>query len=145
MSATSKTTEDFEVGAVAHVTFRVRCEKLGHGEEVFLVPTRDPSSTAKVRLERFPRFERLKGRKGLEDSFSFLVSIFWYSRVFRKQVGALESKRTGWNDSSDLLSWSSQSLLIVRIPKLWKLFQILVFSRISISPFHFLYFLTSRL
>jgi hypothetical protein len=27
-----------EVGAVAHVTFRVRCEPLSHGEEVFLVP-----------------------------------------------------------------------------------------------------------
>lgn len=36
MSATTRTA-DFEVGAVAHVTFRVRCESLGHGEEVFLV------------------------------------------------------------------------------------------------------------
>lgn len=35
MSATNKA--DFEVGAVAHVSFRVRCERLGHGEEVFLV------------------------------------------------------------------------------------------------------------
>jgi len=37
MSASHKTDADFEVGAVAHVTFRVRCETLGHGEEVFLV------------------------------------------------------------------------------------------------------------
>jgi hypothetical protein len=37
MSATHKT--DFEVGSVvqAQVSFRVRCETLGHGEEVFLV------------------------------------------------------------------------------------------------------------
>uniref|UniRef100_A0A7S2Y679 Alpha,alpha-trehalose-phosphate synthase (UDP-forming) n=1 Tax=Entomoneis paludosa TaxID=265537 RepID=A0A7S2Y679_9STRA len=37
MSATDRTTADFEVGAVAHVNFRVRCESLGYGEEVFLV------------------------------------------------------------------------------------------------------------
>jgi len=37
MSATATTDREFEVGAVAHVTFRVRCEKLGIGEEVFLV------------------------------------------------------------------------------------------------------------
>jgi hypothetical protein len=42
MSATDKTA-DFEVGAVAHVTFRVRCEKLGHGEEVFMVMDGDPT------------------------------------------------------------------------------------------------------
>jgi len=36
-AATDRTAADFEVGAVAHVTFRVRCDKLGHGEEVFLV------------------------------------------------------------------------------------------------------------
>lgn len=40
MSATIKTA-DFEVGSVAHVTFRVRCETLGHGEEVFLVAEGD--------------------------------------------------------------------------------------------------------
>ena len=28
-------------GALAHVTFRVRCETLGHGEEVFLVKEDD--------------------------------------------------------------------------------------------------------
>lgn len=37
MSATNKQAADFEAGAVAHVSFRVRCEKLGHGEEIFLV------------------------------------------------------------------------------------------------------------
>jgi len=38
MSATDQvSSEDYEVGAVAHVTFRVRCEKFGQGEEVFLV------------------------------------------------------------------------------------------------------------
>lgn len=41
MSATDKTAADFEVGSVAHVNFRVRCEKLGHGEEVLLVAESD--------------------------------------------------------------------------------------------------------
>ena len=36
MSATDRT-DAFEVG-IAHVNFRVRCETLGHGDEVFLVP-----------------------------------------------------------------------------------------------------------
>lgn len=35
MSATDRT-DSFEVG-IAHVNFRVRCETLGHGDEVFLV------------------------------------------------------------------------------------------------------------
>jgi hypothetical protein len=39
---------EFEVGSVAHVTFRVRCESLGHGDEVFLVPSGD-KGTNKVR------------------------------------------------------------------------------------------------
>jgi hypothetical protein len=30
-----------ETGAIAHVHFRVRCERLGHGEEVFLVQEGD--------------------------------------------------------------------------------------------------------
>lgn len=30
-----------ESGAIAHVNFRVRCETLGHGEEVFLVQAGD--------------------------------------------------------------------------------------------------------
>lgn len=37
MSATASTDKEFELGAVAHVTFRVRCEKFGFGQEVFLV------------------------------------------------------------------------------------------------------------
>ena len=37
MSATSKTAAEFGAGAVAQVSFRVKCESLGHGEEVFLV------------------------------------------------------------------------------------------------------------
>ena len=41
MSATNKTAADFEAGSVAHVNFRVRCETLGHGEEVFLVAQSD--------------------------------------------------------------------------------------------------------
>lgn len=41
MSATNKTEADFDAGSVAHVTFRVRCEGLGHGEEVFLVAEGD--------------------------------------------------------------------------------------------------------
>ena len=31
----------FDGGAIAHVDFRVRCEHLGHGEEVFLVQEGD--------------------------------------------------------------------------------------------------------
>lgn len=37
MSATDKTAAVSETGAVAHVDFRVRCESLGFGEEVYLV------------------------------------------------------------------------------------------------------------
>jgi len=48
MSATDRTAADFETAAVAHVHFRVRCETLGHGEEVFLVP--DSGGMAKVRF-----------------------------------------------------------------------------------------------
>lgn len=46
MSATDRTAADFEAAAVAHVHFRVRCETLGHGEEVYLVP--DGGGMAKV-------------------------------------------------------------------------------------------------
>jgi hypothetical protein len=42
MSATASTDADFEAGSVAHVTFRVRCETLGHGDEVFLVAEGEP-------------------------------------------------------------------------------------------------------
>mgnify|MGYP005847112131 CR=1 FL=1 len=41
MSATDRTDAHFEVG-VAHVSFRVRCETLGHGDEVFLVSEEGP-------------------------------------------------------------------------------------------------------
>lgn len=37
MSATDRTVADNDVGSVAHVLFRVRCESLGYGEEVYLV------------------------------------------------------------------------------------------------------------
>jgi hypothetical protein len=45
MSATDRTTASFEVGAAAHVNFRVRCESLGHGEEVYLVAEEDKGRT----------------------------------------------------------------------------------------------------
>lgn len=41
MSASSKVPVAVETGAIAHVNFRVRCETLGHGEEVFLVQEGD--------------------------------------------------------------------------------------------------------
>ena len=45
MSATSRvlmpTSGGVQVGAIAHVHFRVRCEALGHGEEVFLAQEGD--------------------------------------------------------------------------------------------------------
>lgn len=47
MSATDQTDAQFDVG-IAHVSFRVRCETLGHGDEVFLV-SEDGSRTRKVR------------------------------------------------------------------------------------------------
>lgn len=67
MSATDKA--DFEVGAVAHVSFRVRCENLSHGEEVYLVSESDLGRQVKVRARAFVRRCRL-----------FLLFIF--SRVF---------------------------------------------------------------
>lgn len=48
MSATDRTA-DFEAGAVAHVSFKVNCEKIGHGEEVFLV-TESEEGVTKVCL-----------------------------------------------------------------------------------------------
>jgi hypothetical protein len=45
MSAATDRTATFEVGAVAHVNFRVRCESLGHGEEVYLVAEGDKGRT----------------------------------------------------------------------------------------------------
>jgi len=54
MSATDKTATDFEVGAVAHVNFRVRCDKLSHGEEIFLVAESD-QGMQKVRLRFLSR------------------------------------------------------------------------------------------
>lgn len=41
MSATDKTTVEFDVGAVAYANFRVRCEGLGYGEQVYLVAEDD--------------------------------------------------------------------------------------------------------
>jgi hypothetical protein len=43
MSATSQvvTTPNSSGGAIAHVNFRVRCETLGHGEDVYLVEKND--------------------------------------------------------------------------------------------------------
>lgn len=51
MSATNKTA-DFDVGAVTHVNFRVRCEQLGHGEEVFLVAEGDEGMQKVRRKDR---------------------------------------------------------------------------------------------
>jgi hypothetical protein len=48
MSATDRTAADFEAAASALVHFRVRCEGLSHGEEVFLVPL--AGGPSKVRL-----------------------------------------------------------------------------------------------
>ena len=38
------------VGCIAHVTFRVRCETLGHGEEVFLIAIMDHSNNNNTEL-----------------------------------------------------------------------------------------------
>ena len=47
MSGAASLSTDLEGGSVANVTFRVRCEPLGHGEEVFLVPD-EPQGMEKV-------------------------------------------------------------------------------------------------
>lgn len=61
MSATDKTASTFEAGSVAHVTFRVRCEGLRHGEEVFLVEEAEhgPSKTTPLftTAKRFPWYQ----------------------------------------------------------------------------------------
>ena len=51
MSATSQASSaaSTDVGSIAHVNFRVRCEKLGYGEEVFLVQE-DDTEMRKVRI-----------------------------------------------------------------------------------------------
>jgi hypothetical protein len=58
-AAAKPPTADFaQVGYVAHVNFRVRCEGLGHGEEVFLVEvngTTTSTSASKVRMFLFRR------------------------------------------------------------------------------------------
>ena len=41
MSATSQVAPPTEAGAMAHVNFRVRCETLGHGEDVYLLQQGD--------------------------------------------------------------------------------------------------------
>jgi hypothetical protein len=41
MSATYHVTPPTEAGAMAHVNFRVRCETLGHGEDVYLLQEGD--------------------------------------------------------------------------------------------------------
>ena len=46
MSASSKV--PVETGAIAHVNFRVRCEKLGYGEDVYLIQD-DDTKMQKVR------------------------------------------------------------------------------------------------
>jgi hypothetical protein len=43
-SAMSDIINNHMVGCVAHVTFRVRCETLGYGEEVFLIAILDQSN-----------------------------------------------------------------------------------------------------
>jgi hypothetical protein len=47
MSGAASLSTDLETGLVANVTFRVRCEPVGHGEEVFLVPD-EPQGLEKV-------------------------------------------------------------------------------------------------
>lgn len=49
MSATSHVASPVEAGAIAYVNFRVRCEKLGHGEDVYLLQEGDVKRQ-KVRL-----------------------------------------------------------------------------------------------
>lgn len=45
-------------GSVAHVSFRVRCETLGHGEEVFLVKE-DDVNLGNVSSENFQPYSHL--------------------------------------------------------------------------------------
>jgi hypothetical protein len=52
MSASSKVPVAAQTGAIAHCNFRVRCETLGHGEDVFLVQEKD-TKRQKVRTGEF--------------------------------------------------------------------------------------------
>jgi hypothetical protein len=47
-SAMSDIINNHMVGCIAHVTFRVRCETLGHGEEVFLIAITDHSNNTEL-------------------------------------------------------------------------------------------------
>jgi hypothetical protein len=47
-SAMSDIMNNRMVGCVAHVTFRVRCETLGYGEEVFLIAMFDQNNSSDI-------------------------------------------------------------------------------------------------
>lgn len=47
MSGAATLSTEADAGLVANVTFRVRCETIGYGEEVFLVPE-EPHGVEKV-------------------------------------------------------------------------------------------------
>jgi DNA/RNA endonuclease G (NUC1) len=47
-SAMSDIINNSMAGCVAHVTFRVRCETLGHGEEVYLISILDPNENTSL-------------------------------------------------------------------------------------------------
>jgi hypothetical protein len=72
MSATSKV--GLETGAIAHVNFRVRCEKLGHGEDVFLMEEGD-TKMQKVRPETSVSSPRDWTR---DTSLRLFARVCWY-------------------------------------------------------------------
>ena len=47
-SAMSDIINNSMAGCIAHVTFRVRCETLGHGEEVYLISILDPNANTSL-------------------------------------------------------------------------------------------------
>ena len=81
MSATYHVTPPTEAGAMAHVNFRVRCETLGHGEDVYLLQEGDVKRqkvrTCGVSLEDDDDVERW----GEEETLERLSYRHWYSHT----------------------------------------------------------------
>ena len=126
MSATSRA--DFEISSAANVRFSVRCEKLGHGEELFLVPDSD-QCVKKVRSLCFPVcFCYLaEGVRCPSQVLYAQISIHQSSSVRENFLEACESRygrfsqADEWIDIDGLkivLLWATYFLWYVRFPHL---------------------------
>ena len=73
-SQSRKVVKKAEGIGLAQVTFRVRCEKIGHGESVFLSQADDPAAGNQVR-------EELERQSSL-NQFSHFFFHFWHNFRF---------------------------------------------------------------